>query len=86
MLKLPLSCYYSPYLLFDILIRSKPIAVQISSLTRTIRATKIPALVVKPNPDIDIRNPPSRPPSCKGIKNKIFANNVVKEIIRIQFK
>ena len=57
---------------------NRPIAVQISSLTRTISATKMPALVVRESPLADIRNPPSRPPNCRGMKKSILANNDVK--------
>ena len=73
-----LRCYF-----FSTFISNKPIAVQINSRMRTISATKIPALAVSPNSVIDIKKPPSRPPSCKGIKNNKLANSVVKAIIKI---
>lgn len=53
-------------------------AVQISSLILTIRATNIPAPAVSPTPVVDIRNPPSRPPSCNGMKKSKLAKRVVK--------
>ena len=53
---------------------------------RTMRATKIPALVVNPKPETDIRKPPSRPPNCKGMKKSRLANNVVNDMMRMQFR
>ena len=53
--------------------------VHISSRMRTISATNIAAFAVSPNPVTDIRKPPSRPPSCNGMKNSILANSVVKD-------
>ena len=67
----------------SILIKSKPIPVQISSRNRTIRATKIPVEAVMPSPLTDMRNPPSRPPNCRGIKNSILAISEVKAKIRM---
>lgn len=57
---------------------NSPIAVQISSLKRTIRATKMPALAVSANPLADIRKPPSRPPNCRGMKKSMLAKSDVK--------
>lgn len=68
----------------SILISNRPIAVQISSRNRTSNATKIPALVVRPKAETDIMNPPSRPPSCRGIKKSILANNVVNAMTKTQ--
>ena len=62
---------------------NSPIAVQISSLRRTIRATKMPALDVSANPLADIKKPPSRPPNCSGRKKSILANNEVKARMRM---
>ena len=57
---------------------NSPIAVQISSLKRTIRATKMPALAVSANPLADIRKPPSRPPNYRSMKKSMLAKSDVK--------
>ena len=59
-------------------------AVQISSRMRTSRATKMPAVAVRPSPETDIRKPPSRPPSCSGMKKSMLAKSVVKAMMRMQ--
>ena len=61
-------------------------AVQMSSRMRTMRATKMPALDGRPSPVVDMRNPPSRPPSCRGMKKSMLAKRVVKATIKIQLR
>lgn len=41
------------------------------------RATKMPLDAVMPNPTTDMRKPPSRHPSCKGIKKRRLAKSDV---------
>ena len=60
------------------LMSSRPMPVHTSSRRRTMRATKMPVDAVMPSAAADIKNPPSRPPSCSGMKNSILANSEVK--------
>ncbi len=50
---------------------------------RTMSATKIPELEAIPKPEVDIRKPPSRPPSCRGMKKSKLANRLVKANINM---
>ena len=43
----------------------------------------MPVDAVMPSPAADIKNPPSRPPSCSGMKNSILANSEVKANMRM---
>ena len=65
---------------------NRPIPVHTSSLMRTMSATKIPALALIPNDVVDMRNPPSRPPSCNGMKNSRLAKSDVKASTKIQLR
>lgn len=65
------------------LMSSKPMPVHTSSRRRTMRATKMPVEAVMPSAAADIKNPPSRPPSCSGMKNNILANSEVKASMRM---
>ena len=75
--------YRSSCVLRLIFIISKPIPVHTNSRMRTMSATKIPADAVIPSPPADMRNPPSRPPNCKGMKNSRLANKLVNASMRI---
>lgn len=77
--------HYLHKLRFPTLIRSIPIVVQNSSLILHITEIKIPNPPVKPNCMHEITKPPSRPPSCKGIKNNRLAMNEVSAIISVAY-
>lgn len=70
-----LSFYY--FFVLSIFISIKPIAVHISSLILTISATKMPLLAAMASPDAESMNPPSRPPSCNGMKKRRLAKSDV---------
>ena len=59
-------------------------AVHISSRMRTSSATSMAASVLMASPLTDMRNPPSRPPSCSGMKKSMLAKRVVKARMRMQ--
>ena len=44
----------------------------------------MPPLALMPNDVVDIKNPPSRPPSCSGMKNNKLANSEVKANMNMQ--
>ena len=63
---------------------NSPTPVHNNSRSLTSRATKMPAPAVMPRADTDIRKPPSRPPSCRGMKNNRLANSDVNANISTQ--
>ena len=65
------------------LIKRSPKPVNINSLIRTINATNMPELDAIPRPEADIRKPPSRPPSCNGMKKSRLAKRLVKANINM---
>lgn len=79
----PQSVESLPPCRFSILINNRPMAVQTSSRTRTISATKMPAPAERASPAVDMIKPPSRPPSCNGRKNNRLANRLVNASINI---
>ena len=60
-------------------------AVHINSRILTMSATKMPALADIPSPFTDMMKPPSRPPSCSGMKNSMLANSDVNANIRMHW-
>ena len=55
-----------------------------SSLILTISATKMPAPADRVRPLAERRNPPSRPPSCRGMKKSMLASREVNARMRMQ--
>ena len=79
------SCRSASASLLPTLMRSRPNAVQKSSLTRQMILTDIATCPVIPICAIDMAKPPSRPPSCKGMKNIMLAKSDVKAKMMMEY-